>query len=176
MVRNLLAIARIDAGALELRRDWVDLREIVARVVSAVKRRGAALCFVVDLPPQLPMIAADAILIEQAMVNVVNNAVAHTPAGTRVLIDATVTPESISLRVTDNGPGIAAEDLQRVFEKFVRASANKASGGDKGEGTGLGLAITRGIVAAHGGSVNAESPVGEAGGTRITLTFPRKEP
>ena len=176
MVRNLLAITRIDAGALELRRDWVDLREIVARVVSAVKRRGAAQSLVVALPPDLPMVAADAILIEQALVNVVNNAVAHTPAATRVLIDAMVAPESISLRITDNGPGIAVQDLQRVFEKFVRASANKAPGADKGEGTGLGLAITRGIVAAHGGSVAAESPVGQGGGTRITLTFPRKEP
>ncbi len=176
MVRNLLAITRIDAGALELRRDWVDLREIVERVVSAVKRRGAALSFVMDLPPELPMIAADATLIEQAIVNVVNNAVSHTPAGTRVLIDAIVLPESISLRVTDDGPGIPAEDLSRVFEKFVRARSGMAFGADKCEGTGLGLAITRGIVSAHGGSVSAESPVVQSGGTRMTLTFPRKEP
>jgi two-component system sensor histidine kinase KdpD len=172
MVRNLLAIARIDAGALELRRDWVDLREIVERVVSVTKRRGATLSFVLDLPPELPMIVADAILIEQAMVNVVNNAVSHTPAGTRVLIDAIVAPESVSLRVTDEGPGIAGEDLHRVFEKFVRARA----GTDKGEGTGLGLAITKGIVVAHGGWVRADSPAAEGGGTRMTLTFPRKEP
>lgn len=172
MVRNLLSIARIDAGALELRRDWVDLREIVERVVSLAKRRGATLSFVLDLPPELPMIAADAMLVEQAMANVVNNAVSHTPAETRVLIDAAVAPESISLRVTDEGPGIAAEDLHRVFEKFVRARV----GIGKGEGTGLGLAITKGIVVAHGGRVRAESPVTENGGTRVTLTFPRKEP
>ena len=172
MVRNLLSIARIDAGALELRRDWVDLREIVERVVSLAKRRGATLSFVLDLPPELPMIAADAMLVEQAMANVVNNAVSHTPAETRVLIDAAVAPESISLRVTDEGPGIAAEDLHRVFEKFVRAQV----GIGKGEGTGLGLAITKGIVVAHGGRVRAESPVTENGGTRVTLTFPRKEP
>lgn len=176
MVRNLLAIARIDAGALELRRDWVDLREIVERVVSVAKRRGATLSFVLDLPSGLPMIAADAILIEQAMVNVVNNAVSHTPPGTSVVIDAIVAPDSVSLRVTDNGPGIAAKNLHRVFEKFVRAGASKPSGADKGEGTGLGLAIAKGIVTAHGGSVSAESPVGEAGGTRISLKFPRKEP
>ncbi len=176
MVRNLLAIARIDAGALELRRDWIDVREIVARVVGNAKRRGASLCFVVDLPPELPMMAADAILIEQAVANVVNNAVSHTPAGTRVTIDAIVAPQSISLRVTDNGPGIPVEALHRVFDKFARAGASKAVGGDKGEGTGLGLAITKGIVAAHGGSVRAESPVADGGGTRITLTFPRGEP
>ncbi len=176
MVRNLLAIARIDAGALELRRDWVDLREIVERVVTLAKRRGAKLSFVLDLPPELPMIAADAILIEQALFNVVNNAVSHTPAGTRVLIDAVVTPRSVLLRVTDNGPGIPAAALPRVFEKFVRAGAGNAPGADKGEGTGLGLAITKGIVAAHGGSVDAESPVADGGGTRMTLTFCREEP
>ena len=123
MVRNLLAIVRIDAGALELRRDWVDLGEIAGRVVNTAKRRGASLSFVLDLPAELPMIAVDATLIEQALANVLNNAVSHTPAGTRVLIDAAVTPRSVSLRVTDNGPGIPAEALDRVFEKFVRAGA-----------------------------------------------------
>jgi two-component system sensor histidine kinase KdpD len=131
---------------------------------------------VLDLPTELPMISADAILIEQAMVNVVNNAAAHTSAGTRVVIDAVVAPQSISVRVTDDGPGIPAQALHRVFEKFVRASASAASGVHHGEGTGLGLAITKGIVAAHGGSVFAESPVAKEGGTRITLTFPREEP
>jgi two-component system sensor histidine kinase KdpD len=85
-------------------------------------------------------------------------------------------PQAVSLRVTDNGPGIPAEALPRVFEKFVRAGASNASGADNGEGTGLGLAITKGIVAAHGGWVSAESPVAEDGGTRITLTFSREEP
>ena len=176
MVRNLLAIARIDAGALELRRDWIDLREIVERIVTLAKRRGTTLSFMLDLPPQLPMIAADAILIEQALFNIVNNAASHTPAGTRVVIDAVIAPQSVSLRVTDNGPGIPAAALPRVFEKFVRAGTGNASGADKGEGTGLGLAITKGIVAAHGGSVDAESPVADGGGTRITLTFCREEP
>jgi two-component system sensor histidine kinase KdpD len=176
MVRNLLAIARIDAGALEVRRDWVDLREIVQRVVTLAKRRGARVSFVLDLPPQLPMIPADAILIEQALFNIVNNTASHTPAGTRVVIDAVVTLQSVSLRVTDNGPGIPAAALPRVFEKFVRAGASNASDAVKGEGTGLGLAITKGIVAAHGGSVGAESPVADGGGTRMTLTFSREEP
>ncbi len=174
MVRNLLAIARIDAGALALRRDWVDLREIAERVVSLAKRRGATLSFSLDLPPELPMIAADAILVEQALFNVVNNVISHTPAGTRVAIDALVTPDTVSLRVTDEGPGIPAEALPRVFEKFVRASTGNASGAQNGEGIGLGLAITKGIVAAHNGWVSAESPVADGGGTRITLTFPRE--
>src|SRR5205814_10500128 len=83
MVRNLLAMTRIDAGALELRRDWIDLREIVERVISASKRRGAALVVALDLPTSLPMIRADASLIEQAVGNVVNNVVSHAPEKTR---------------------------------------------------------------------------------------------
>jgi two-component system, OmpR family, sensor histidine kinase KdpD len=92
------------------------------------------------------------------------------------VIDAVIEPRSVSLRVTDNGPGISAAALPRVFEKFVRAGTGNSSGADKGEGTGLGLAITKGIVAAHGGSVGAESPVADGGGTRMTLTFSREEP
>lgn len=176
MVRNLLAIARIDAGALELRRDWTDLREIVQRVVSLAKRRGAKMSVVVELPAEMPMIWADAILVEQALSNVVNNVVSHTSASTSVVIDAVIAARSVTLRVTDNGPGIPAEALPRIFEKFVRAGAGTASAASKGEGTGLGLAITKGIVAAHGGSVSAKSPVADGGGTRILLTFPREEP
>jgi two-component system sensor histidine kinase KdpD len=78
MVRNLLAITRIDAGALELRRDWIDLREIVHRAVNAARRRGAPQSFDVALPPDLPLVRADATLIEQAIGNIVGNAVSHT--------------------------------------------------------------------------------------------------
>jgi two-component system, OmpR family, sensor histidine kinase KdpD len=172
MVKNLLAMTRIDAGALELRRDWVDLREIAERVASAAKRRGAASKVVLDLPAELPMIAADALLVEQALTNVVGNAVTHTPPGSQVMIDALVSPASVALRVTDDGPGIPAETLPRVFEKFVRAPARSRA--DRGDGTGLGLAIAKGIATAHGGGINAQSPVANGRGTRITLIFPRE--
>jgi two-component system, OmpR family, sensor histidine kinase KdpD len=166
MVRNLLAMTRIDAGALEVRRDWIDLRDTVDRVVSATRRRGAAIAIDVRLPPDLPLIRADALLIEQALGNVVNNVVAHAGAGTRVTIDADVTDAAIALRVTDDGPGIAAVVLPRVFEKFSRAG--------KGDGTGLGLAIAKGIMAAHDGTIAAQSPLTGGCGTRITLTLPRE--
>jgi two-component system sensor histidine kinase KdpD len=175
MVRNLLAMTRIDAGALELRRDWVDLGEIAERVVTAARRRGARVSFALNLPPDLPMIAADATLIEQALGNVVNNSVLHTPSGTRVVIDALIA-ESIALRVTDDGPGIPAEVLPRIFDKFVRAGIEASGRAEQTGGTGLGLAIAKGIVAAHGGAIAAESPVADGRGTRITLTFARELP
>ena len=175
MVRNLLAITRIEEGALELRQDWIDLREIAERVVNTARRRGASQRFETKLPSDLPLVRADAALVEQALGNVVGNTVAHTPPETRVLVDAVVDATHVVLRVTDEGPGIPANVLPHVFEKFVRGPGIVDGRADGGEGTGLGLAIAKGIVDAHGGSIEAESPVANGRGTRVVLTFPRSE-
>jgi two-component system sensor histidine kinase KdpD len=175
MVRNLLAMTRIDAGALEVRRDWVDLREIVERVASAARRRGARQEIMVELPAKLPLVRADARLIEQALANAVNNAVLHTPAEARVAIDSDVTRQMVNLRVTDDGPGIPEKLLGHVFEKFVHARRTDQGQADGGDGTGLGLTIAKGIMEAHGGSVAAESPVAKGHGTRLVFAFPLDE-
>jgi two-component system, OmpR family, sensor histidine kinase KdpD len=172
MVRNLLAITRIDAGALELRQDWIDLREIVDRIASAARRRGAKQRIEVALPADLPLVKADATLVEQAIGNVIGNAVVHTPAETRVVVDALVGPKEVTLHVADDGPGIPLQTLPQIFDKFVKADATQADGG---QGTGLGLAIAKGIMEAHGGTVSAESPRADGRGTRIVLTFPRQD-
>jgi two-component system, OmpR family, sensor histidine kinase KdpD len=169
MVRNLLAITRIDAGALELRLDWIDLKDIVGRVIGAARRRGALQTFEVALPADLPLVRADAALVEQAIGNLIANTVAHTSAATRVTVTASVTPEQISLHVTDDGPGIAPEVLPRIFDKFVKAP--DATGTDGGQGTGLGLAIAKGIMEAHGGAIAAESPLVNGRGTRMTMSL-----
>jgi len=172
MVRNLLAITRIDAGALELRRDWIDLREIVDRVISAARRRGARQQIEVALPAELPLVRADATLVEQAIGNVIGNAIVHTPRETKVSVDALVNPNDVTLRVSDNGPGISPQALPQVFEKFIKGDATQADGG---QGTGLGLAIAKGIMEAHGGSIAAQSPLAAGRGTRIVLIFPRQD-
>jgi two-component system sensor histidine kinase KdpD len=175
MVRNLLAMTRIDAGALEVRRDWVDLRELVERVTSAARRRGATQSIEVQLPDVLPLMRVDARLVEQALGNAVANAVAHTPRETRVVIDAEVAPRAVALRVTDDGPGIPEEMLPRIFEKFVHAGPWQPGLADGGESTGLGLTIAKGIMDAHGASIAAESPVAKGHGTRLIFTFPLEE-
>jgi two-component system sensor histidine kinase KdpD len=172
MVRNLLAITRIDAGALELRRDWIDLREIVDRVVSGARRRGARQRIEVALPADLPLVRADATLVEQAFGNVIGNAIVHTLPETRVQVDAQVDASQVALRITDDGPGIPAPALPQIFDKFVKADTTQADGG---QGTGLGLAIAKGIMEAHGGSIAAESPHADGRGTRIVLTFLRPD-
>jgi two-component system sensor histidine kinase KdpD len=172
MVRNLLAITRIDAGALELRADWIDLREIADRVASAARRRGAKQRIEVALPADLPLVRADATLVEQAIGNVIGNAIVHTPAETRVKVDALVGLKEVTLHVADDGPGISSQALPQIFDKFVKADATQADGG---QGTGLGLAIAKGIMEAHGGSIAAESPHAGGRGTRVALTFPRQD-
>ena len=172
MVRNLLAITRIDAGALELRRDWIDLREISERVVSTARRHGAQQRIEIELPKDLTLVKADATLAEQAIGNVVANAVVHTAPDDRVVIDAGNAPDAIALRVTDNGPGIPSDDLPHIFEKFVKGKEMQTLSADGGH-TGLGLAIAKGIMEAHGGAISAESPVANGRGARFILTFPR---
>jgi len=171
MVRNLLAITRIDSGALELRPDWIDLSEIVERVVSAARRRGAAQAFTVDLPHDLPLVRADATLAERAISNVVANAVAHTPSDARVTIATAVSADHVALHVTDDGSGISPDVLPHIFDKFVKGRVD-GSRADGGQGTGLGLAIAKGIMDAHGGSIAVESPA-NGRGARFILRFPR---
>src|ERR1700674_885795 len=175
MVRNLLAMTRIDAGVLELRHDWIDVREVVERVLSTARRRGAAQEFELKLPAKMPLIRADATLGEQALGNVIGNAIAHPPKETKVVVDALVDAGQLVLRVTDDGPGISPQLLPRIFDKFVRADTSGAQHADGGEGTGLGLAIAKGIIEAHGGSIAAESPVHDGRGTRVSLIFQREE-
>jgi two-component system sensor histidine kinase KdpD len=175
MVRNLLSMTRIDADALEVRKDWADLRELVERVVNAARRRGAKQKMDVELAADLPLVRADARLIEQALGNVVANAVAHTPQETHIVLDAEVTRQAVALRVTDDGPGIPQEMLPHIFEKFVHGGPSGPRLADGGESTGLGLTIAKGIMDAHGASIAAESPVAKGHGTRVIFTFPLDE-
>lgn len=138
--------------------------------MSAARRRGAVQTFAISLPGDLPLVRGDATLAERAIGNVVENAVAHTPAGTRIAIAAAFSEAEAVLHVTDDGPGIAAEALPHVFDKFVKAGDGPRA--DGGHGTGLGLAIAKGIMEAHGGSIAAEAPPNERG-VRFTLRFPR---
>jgi two-component system, OmpR family, sensor histidine kinase KdpD len=175
MVRNLLAITRIDAGALELRRDWIDLREVAERVVGAARRHGARQRIATKWPADLPLVRADATLAEQAIGNVVANAIVHTPPETNVLLDADISPHDIALRVTDDGPGIPSDALAHIFDKFVKGGEFEGRAADGSQGTGLGLAIAKGIMDAHGGTIKGESPVQNGRGARFIMIFPREE-
>jgi two-component system sensor histidine kinase KdpD len=170
MVRNLLAMTRVEAGGLEINRDWVDIRELFDRAVALAKRRGATQSFEVAVEPGLPFAAADPILFDQVLANLIGNATRYAGPAARIVLQASADPDAIALSVADDGPGIPPAVLPHVFDKFVRAPRRA---GDAG--SGLGLAIAKGIVEAHRGSIAAISPVANGRGTRFEIRLPVEE-
>jgi two-component system, OmpR family, sensor histidine kinase KdpD len=168
MVRNLLAITRIDAGALELHKDWIDVQEMVNRVASNIRRRHGTANIAIDLPAELPLVHADPTLFEQALTNVVMNAVTHNTGETSVTIGTRVSPVHIDILIADDGQGISAELMPKLFDKFSRAGRS-----EQVQGVGLGLAIAKGIMDAHNGKIKADSPIAQGRGARFELSFPR---
>jgi signal transduction histidine kinase len=140
------------------------LRTAAATIRPRAEDKGVHV--VVDVPTDLPPVAADASRIGTALRNLLDNALTYTNAGGKITLSAAVLPEGVRLTVADTGIGIPEEYVSHVFEKFFRVP-----GQSRGGGTGLGLAIVQEIVAAHGGSIVCESEVGA--GTSFHLTLPR---
>ncbi|MBW4696730.1 MAG: sensor histidine kinase KdpD [Aphanocapsa lilacina HA4352-LM1] len=150
LVGNLLEMTRLESGTLRVRKEWQPLEEVVG---AAVRRVDAALAdhpLTIALPPDLPLVPLDAVLIEQVLINLLENAARHTPAGTPVELSAHAADgQMIIVELADRGPGLPPGDSARLFEKFYRGQH------PDGRGTGLGLAIVRGIVEAHSGWIKA---------------------
>ncbi|WP_152046804.1 sensor histidine kinase [Aureimonas psammosilenae] len=169
MVRNLLSMTRLEAGALELNRDWIDLGDTLNRAVEVARRRGATQRFTVRLPEGPILLRADGTLLDQALGNMVANTGRHAGADAQVTLEAAREGEVAAITVSDDGPGIPEDLRARVFEKFA---TGRRSGGDGGESAGLGLAIARGIVEAHGGTIEllpTEPGMGSGAAFRIAL-------
>ncbi|MBI2759813.1 MAG: HAMP domain-containing histidine kinase [Chloroflexi bacterium] len=172
MIGDLFELARMDAGALRLERRPVALHDIAAEVVDAMQaqagRAGVSLTLAIDGPA--PELALDGARIERAVMNLVRNAVEHTPAGGTIAVRVAVEAGAVTLRVRDSGEGIDAADLPRIWERFYRAERSRERGPRAADGAGLGLAIVRGIVEAHGGTVGVSSAAGE--GTVFVVRLP----
>ncbi len=167
LVQNLLEMTRLESGSLKLRRDWHPLEEVVG---AALRRLAASLGtrrISVSIPPDLPVVAIDDVLIEQVFVNLLDNAVKYTPPNSALRILATAMDQNVTVEVADHGPGLPKGQEHRVFEKFYRV----ASGGQRG--AGLGLAICRGIIEAHGGHIWAHNL--PEGGVAFLFTLPLSE-
>jgi two-component system sensor histidine kinase KdpD len=162
LVSNLLAMSRLQAGALQLAYTDVGLDEIVGRALVSLGDRAGGV--VVDVPDSLPRVRADPALAERAVANVVDNALAWSPPEQPVRIEAAVVGEDVVLRVIDRGPGIAPADRHRVFQPFQRLGDAQSRGG-----VGLGLAVARGFTEAIGGELQLEDTPG--GGTTMTFVF-----
>jgi signal transduction histidine kinase len=166
-IDDLLAYNQLEAGTLCLEREPLDLRAVVPEAVSAVRPliREKGQTLEVDLPELLPT-EGDPRRLEQVVVNLLVNAHQHTPAGTRITVRGRLTGDEVLLCVSDDGPGIPAEEREAVFGRFHRLSS-------AGGGSGLGLAIARAIVELHGGRIWAESKLGQ--GAAFHLALPRHD-
>ncbi|WP_440098873.1 DUF4153 domain-containing protein [Streptosporangium sp. H16] len=156
LVAQLLDLSRLESGARLIEREDVELRQLCEQALreAVMAREGVvARCEV----PEGLSVRADPDLLAQVLANLLDNAVRHSPAGGLVVLTATARGEGVRLRVSDQGPGIAAEDRARAFERFSRLDAGRAA--DDG-GAGLGLAITKEIVELHGGSIHFDDGAG----------------
>ncbi|MFN8496024.1 MAG: ATP-binding protein [Caldilineaceae bacterium] len=160
MVQELLELSRIESGKVPLVLRPTPVTQAIAPAAERLRMQAerAQLRLTIDLPSDLPPLIVDADRIQQVVTNLVHNAIKFTPSGGCVTITAQHNPTdaNVTIKVQDNGVGIAAEDLPRIFERFYKADRARTGGG-----TGLGLAIAKHIVQAHGGRIWAESVLGK---------------
>jgi two-component system sensor histidine kinase KdpD len=164
LVHNLLEMTRLESGALELRREWHSLEEVVGAALSRLAKGLGSRRVTLSIPPDLPLVSIDDVLIEQVFVNLLDNALKYTPPDSAIRIIVTATDQSITAEVADHGPGLPKGQEARVFDKFYRAAA------DGRRGAGLGLAICRGIILAHDGRIWAHNL--PEGGVAFLFTLP----
>jgi two-component system, OmpR family, sensor histidine kinase KdpD len=166
-VANLLDMTRLESGALEPKLDLIDVGEIVG---AALQRAGSVLAahrVEVTIAPELPMLRLDAVLFEQVLFNLLDNAAKYSAPGSRIDINANRDGELVEIEIVDEGPGIPSNDLERIFDKFYRVQAQDR----RRAGTGLGLAICRGFVEALGGWIVARNRRDRSGAV-LTIRMP----
>jgi two-component system sensor histidine kinase KdpD len=165
LVANLLDMVRLESGALQVQREWQPLEEVVGVALIRLDERLAGRTVTTTLPPDLPLLPIDGLLIEQVLINLIENALKYTPPGTPIDISAELGQREVIVQVADRGPGLPGGEEGRIFDKFYRARDQGHAGG-----AGLGLTICRGIVTAHGGRIWAENRPG--GGTSFRFSLP----
>lgn len=166
LVDNLLDLSRIEGGALRPDRDWYDVRELLEDVLAGMEPVTSRHPIELDVAPDTGAAVFDRIHIEQVVRNLLENAAKFSPAGAAIRLSARRADGGIEIAVEDHGPGIPAEEWERVFEAFYRAPGTAR----RARGAGLGLAICKGLVEANGGHVRIEAAT--AGGARFVVTLP----
>ncbi|SMF05385.1 two-component system, OmpR family, sensor histidine kinase KdpD [Tistlia consotensis] len=167
-VQNLLDMTRLGYGALEIRQDWVEIRELVGRAARQLRRVLHRHRLRFDLPRDLPAVRGDPLLLEQVVANILDNAAKYAPPDSEIVVAAALSGHWLALSVSDFGPGIPEADRAMVFDLFYRVRAGDGQVG----GTGLGLAICKGILEAHGGRIRAEAVNPDGSGTRVVVELP----
>jgi two-component system sensor histidine kinase KdpD len=164
LVRNLLDMTRLQSGALQVSKQWHPLEEVIGAALGRMEKLLRGRPVATRVPQDLPLVPIDDVLIEQVLINLLENAVKYTPAGSEIELTARVGNGMVAVDVADRGTGVPPGDEARLFEKFYRGRSSTS------RGAGLGLAICRGIVEAHGGRIWAENRSG--GGASFQFTIP----
>ncbi|HEY4016650.1 MAG TPA: ATP-binding protein [Polyangiaceae bacterium] len=164
LVRNLLDMARVEGGALRVRKDPQPLEEVIGAALHRLEDRLRGRDVETSIPADLPLVPFDSVLVEQVLVNLLENATKYTPEGSPIDVSAVLRDGEVETAVGDRGPGVAPSEVERVFEKFYRSREGE------GGGVGLGLPICRGIVGAHGGRIWVADRPG--GGASFHFTLP----
>lgn len=167
LVGNLLDVTRLDSGHVRPKLDWCDVGDLVQTTVRSLERELAGREVRVEVAGRLRLARLDFTLMQQALSNLLLNAVVHTPPDAPIWLQARQEESSLILNVSDSGPGLPPELLPRIFDKFFRAPDAPAGG------SGLGLAIVKGFVEAHGGQITAANRPG--GGAVFTIRIPQTE-
>lgn len=164
LVGKVLDTTRLEAGSVKPKLTLCDVADLVHVAIKETRKELAQHRLSVEVAPGLPLIRADYVLLQQALMNLLSNAALHTPSGTAIELSARARNGSVVLSVADRGPGIAAEAMPRLFDKFYRGPAAPTGG------TGLGLSLVKGFVEAQGGEVKAENRLG--GGAAFAIVLP----
>jgi two-component system, OmpR family, sensor histidine kinase KdpD len=162
IIRNVLDMTRLEAGAIKVKKTWQPFEEIIGAVLNRNADKLKDRPVSADLPADLPLVPFDPLLIEQVLTNLLDNALKYSPQGTPIELTAAVRENDLVVELADRGPGISAGSEERIFEKFVRGAAS-------GGGIGLGLTICRAIITAHGGQIWAGNRPGGGASFRFTL-------
>jgi two-component system, OmpR family, sensor histidine kinase KdpD len=167
LVENLLNMTRLEAGAIHLRLEPCDIQDVIGSSLEQMVERLSRHTVKINLPSDLPLVSMDFILIGQVLVNLLDNAVKYSPAGSLIEVNVSQTADTVTIDICDRGIGIPTEDLEKVFDKFYRVQRPESI-----NGTGLGLTICKGIIEAHGGKIRAINRTG--GGTIVSVTLPKE--
>jgi two-component system sensor histidine kinase KdpD len=168
LINNLLQITQLEEGQIKLHKKHNSIDEVIMTTLKRLEKKLGDKPYTINIPPNLPLLPFDKVLVEQVMVNLVENAILYTPPETPIEISASLEDDDILMSVGDHGPGLMIADVEKVFEKFYRGQTPK-----KESGAGLGLSVCQSILKAHGGRIWAENRWD--GGAIFYFVLPLKE-
>jgi signal transduction histidine kinase len=167
LIENLLDASRLQSGGLSINSADVDLAILAERIAKRFQTQSSIHKIIVDFPENFPIVNGDETRLEQVLSNLVSNAIKYSPEGGEIRIRAQVRPTTVIICISDQGPGVAPEDIPHIFDRFYRSSLAKRTT----KGAGLGLYLARAVIEAHGGRIWVDPQPGK--GARICFSIPR---